>query len=97
MPAYNSLVLRLESDLLPTIVDAGESIQNTSDVLAASVDENREEISQLLEQDLPSLIRLSDEFAYTLREISRLAKNVNNQPGALLYGAPVPEADIPLD
>jgi len=97
MPAYNSLVLRLESDLLPTIVDAGESIQNTSDVLAASVDENREEISQLLEQDLPSLIRLSDEFAYTLREISRLAKNVNNQPGALLYGTPVPEADIPLD
>jgi phospholipid/cholesterol/gamma-HCH transport system substrate-binding protein len=97
LPAYNSLALRLESDLLPTIVGAGESIQHTSDVLAASVDENREEISQLLEQDLPSLIRLSDEFAYTLREISRLAKNVNNQPGALLYGAPVPEADIPLD
>jgi len=97
LPAYNSLALRLESDLLPTIVGAGESIQRTSDVLAASVDENREEISQLMEQDLPSLIRLSDEFAYTLREISRLAKNVNNQPGALLYGAPVPETDIPLE
>jgi phospholipid/cholesterol/gamma-HCH transport system substrate-binding protein len=97
LPAYSSLALQLESDLLPTIVVAGESIQQTSDALAASVDENREEISQLLQQDLPSLIRLSDEFAHTLREISRLAKNVNNQPGALLYGAPVPEADIPLD
>jgi phospholipid/cholesterol/gamma-HCH transport system substrate-binding protein len=97
LPAYSSLALRLESELVPTMVDAGQSMQNTSDVLAASLDENREEIRQLLEQDLPSLIRLSDEFAHTLREISRLAKNVNNQPGALLYGAPVPEADIPLD
>ncbi len=97
LPAYSSLAVQLESDLLPTIVDAGESIQRTSDVLAASVDENREEIGQLLQQDLPSLMRLSDEFAHTLREISRLTRNINNQPGALLYGAPVPEADIPLD
>jgi phospholipid/cholesterol/gamma-HCH transport system substrate-binding protein len=97
LPAYSSLALRLERDLLPTMVDTSESIQHTSDALAASVNENREEISQLLQQDLPSLMRLSDEFAHTLREISRLAENVNNQPGALLYGAPVPEADIPLD
>jgi phospholipid/cholesterol/gamma-HCH transport system substrate-binding protein len=97
LPAYSSLALQLETDLLPTIVEAGESIQHTSDVLAANVDENSDEIRQLLQQDLPSLIRLSDEFAHTLRELSRLARNVNNQPGALLYGAPVPEADIPLD
>lgn len=97
LPAYSSLALRLENDLLPTVVDTSESIQHTSDALAASVDDNREELSQLLQQDLPSLMRLSDEFAHTLREISRLAGNVNNQPGALLYGAPVPESDIPLD
>jgi phospholipid/cholesterol/gamma-HCH transport system substrate-binding protein len=97
LPAYRSLALQLETEVLPTMVGAGESIQHTSDVLAASVDDNRQEISQLLQQDLPSLMRLSDEFADTLRQISRLTRNVNNQPGALLYGAPVPEADIPSD
>ena len=97
LPAYSSLASRLENDLIPTMIDTGQSMRATSETLAASVGENREEVRQLLERDLPSLIRLSDEFALTLREMTRLVRNVNNQPGALLYGAPVQQADIPLE
>jgi ABC-type transporter Mla subunit MlaD len=97
LPAYRSLALRLEDDLFPTIIDAGQSLQATSDTLAATVGENREQVKQMLQQDLPSLIRVGDELAITLRELQRLARNINNQPGALLYGAPVKEADIPLE
>jgi phospholipid/cholesterol/gamma-HCH transport system substrate-binding protein len=97
LPAYHSLALRLEDDLFPTIIDAGQSLQATSDTLAATVGENREQVKQMLQQDLPSLIRVGDELAITLQELQRLARNINNQPGALLYGAPVKEADIPLE
>ena len=97
LPAYRSLALRLEDDLFPTMIDAGQSLQATSDTLAATVGENREQVKQMLQQDLPSLIRVGDELAITLRELQRLARNINNQPGALLYGAPVKEADIPLE
>lgn len=97
LPAYHSLALRLEDDLFPTMIDAGQSLQATSDTLAATVGENREQVKQMLQQDLPSLIRVGDELAITLQELQRLARNINNQPGALLYGAPVKEADIPLE
>ena len=97
LPAYRSLALRLEDDLFPTMIDAGQSLQATSDTLAATVGENREQVKQMLQQDLPSLIRVGDELAITLQELQRLARNINNQPGALLYGAPVKEADIPLE
>ena len=97
LPAYRSLALRLEDDLFPTMIDAGQSLQATSDTLAATVGENREQVKQMLQQDLPSLIRVGDELAITLQELQRLARNINNQPGALLYGAPVKEAEIPLE
>ena len=97
LPVYRSLALRLEDDLIPTMVDAGQSLQVTSDSLAAAVGDNREEVNQLLQQDLPSLIRLGDELAIALQELQRLASNINNQPGALLYGAPVTEVEIPRD
>jgi len=97
LPAYRSLALRLEDDLFPTMINAGQSLQATSNTLAATVGENREQLKQMLQQDLPSLMRVGDELALTLQELQRLARNINNEPGALLYGAPVKEADIPLE
>jgi phospholipid/cholesterol/gamma-HCH transport system substrate-binding protein len=97
LPAYRSLATRLETELIPVIVDTGRSVQATADQLTAGVGDNRRELEQLLQQDLPSLVRLGDEVAVTLREMTRLARNVNNQPGALLHGTAVQEADIPLE
>jgi phospholipid/cholesterol/gamma-HCH transport system substrate-binding protein len=97
LPEYHALGRRVEAELIPTMVDTGRSLQATSDSLAATLGDNREEVKQLLEQDLPSLIRLGDEFALTLEELHRLLGNINNQPGALFYGKPVTEVEIPRD
>lgn len=97
LPAYESLAVRVESEVIPTVVDTGQSIRTTSDSLAATLGENRAEVRQLLEEDLPSLSRLGHELARTVEELSRLVENINDQPGALLYGEPVIETEIPLD
>ena len=97
LPDYHALAKRVEGELIPTMLDTGRSLRATSDSLAATLADNRDELRQLLEQDLPSLVRLGDEFALTLEELRRLAGNVNNQPGSLLYGKPVTEVEIPLE
>lgn len=97
LPDYHALARRVEGELIPAMVDTGLSLQATSDSLAATLGDNREEVKQLLQRDLPSLTRLGDEFALTLEELQRLLGNVNSQPGALLYGIPVTEVEIPYD
>lgn len=95
LPAYTALAVRVEGELLPVLADTGRALQAASGSLAAILGENREDVRQLLEQDLPSLSRLGDEVALTLEELRRLIENINNQPGALLYGRSVVEVEIP--
>lgn len=97
LPAYNALALRLEGELIPTMVDTGRSLRKTSDALAAILGDNQANVNRALEQDLPTLVELGNEFALTLQELRRLMAAINNQPGALLYGARVKEQEIPRD
>lgn len=97
LPAYSSLAQRLEREVVPTILQTGQSLQSTSDALAQGLGDNQQEIHQLLQQDLPTLVGLTDDLANTLRELYQLMGNINHQPGALLTGAPVEEVEIPLE
>jgi phospholipid/cholesterol/gamma-HCH transport system substrate-binding protein len=97
LPAYRSLAQRLENDVIPTVVDTGHSLQTTANALAQVLGKNQEGVQELLRQDLPTLIGLADDLAITLRELNHLMGNINHQPGAILYGTPVSEVEIPLD
>jgi phospholipid/cholesterol/gamma-HCH transport system substrate-binding protein len=94
VPDFSSLARRLDREVLPTVVAAGESLEAATRAIADSVGENREELDQLLEQDLPTLIGVTDDLAITLQEFTRLMANINSEPGALLYGEQVKEVEI---
>ena len=65
--------------------------------MSASIGENTEELTQLIEKDLPTLIGLTDDLADTLQEFNHLVSNINDEPGALLYGKRVQEVEIERD
>jgi phospholipid/cholesterol/gamma-HCH transport system substrate-binding protein len=94
LPEFRAVAQRLERDVLPTISDAGRSFQDATDTIATSVGENSDEIRQLLARDLPTLIGITDDLAGTLQELDELLGNINDEPGALLYGEQVREVEI---
>lgn len=94
LPAYRELAVRLDSEVIPTIVDAGKSLQTTSAALAGTLNENRDELNQLLQEDLPTMAGLSDDLSATLQELYQLLSNLNDEPGALFYGERVTEVEI---
>jgi phospholipid/cholesterol/gamma-HCH transport system substrate-binding protein len=94
MPDVRGLVRRLDREVLPTVVAAGKSLEAATRAVADSIGDNREELDQLIEQDLPTLIGVTDDLAITLQEFTRLVGNINSQPGALLYGEQVREVEI---
>jgi phospholipid/cholesterol/gamma-HCH transport system substrate-binding protein len=94
VPDIRGLTQRLDSEVIPTIVAAGKSLETATSAVADSIGDNRAELGQLLEQDLPTLIGVTDELARTLQELTRLVANINSQPGALLYGEQIKEVEI---
>jgi phospholipid/cholesterol/gamma-HCH transport system substrate-binding protein len=97
LPAYRSLALRLDSEVIPTVMDAGQSLQQTSSAVAGIIADNREEMEQMFQQELPTLLGLSDEMSTALQELTKLLGNINDEPGALLYGENVTEVEIADD
>lgn len=95
LPAYRALALRLDREVIPTVVEAGQSLRASSEALAQTIGNNRQEVERLLQQDLPTLVGLTDDLSTTLQELYRLMHNINSQPGALLYGEQVSEVEIP--
>jgi phospholipid/cholesterol/gamma-HCH transport system substrate-binding protein len=97
LPEFRSTARRLNRDVLPAVTEAGRSLQQATDSVNMALGDNREAVQQLLSKDLPTLIGITDQLAVTLRELDRLLGNVNEQPGALLYGEQVREVEIPND
>lgn len=97
LPAYRSLALRLDSEVVPTVIETGQSLQAGSAALAQAIGDNQQEITQLLQQDLPTLVGVTDDLSASLQELYQLMSNINNQPGALLYGKQVKEVEIPSE
>jgi phospholipid/cholesterol/gamma-HCH transport system substrate-binding protein len=94
LPEFRAAVRQLDREVLPAITRAGESLQSLSITASGVIEENRTELNQLMGEELPSLIGVTDELAKTLQEINRLIGNINGQPGALLYGEQVKEVEI---
>ena len=97
LPDFQAVAVRLDQDVLPAVADAGRSLQRATDAVAGSIGENGEELSQLIEKELPTLIGMTDELAAALQEFNELLGNINEEPGALLYGEQVREVEIPRD
>ena len=97
LPEFRAAAQRLNREVLPTINDAGRSLKDVSDSAAATLGDNREAIEELLARDLPTLIGITDELTATLRELNDLVGNINDEPGALLYGENVKEVEIDRD
>jgi len=97
LPAYEALALKVDRDVMPVLVETGRSVTATSEALTATLVDNRAELKQLLEEELPSLSRQGDELARSLEALRQLIENINNQPGAVLYGTPVLETEIPRE
>jgi phospholipid/cholesterol/gamma-HCH transport system substrate-binding protein len=94
VPDFRGLARRLDREVIPTVVAAGESLEAATRAVADSIGDNREELSRLIKQDLPTLIGVTDDLAVTLQEFTRLVGNINSEPGALLYGEQVKEVEI---
>jgi phospholipid/cholesterol/gamma-HCH transport system substrate-binding protein len=94
LPEFRDAVRQLDRQVLPAITRAGESLQSLSITANGVIEENRTELNQLMGEELPSLVGVTDELAETLQEINRLIGNINGQPGALLYGEQVKEVEI---
>lgn len=94
VPDFRTLARRLDREVIPTVVAAGESLEAATSAVASTIGDNREQLGQLIEQELPTLISVTDELARTLQEFTRLVGNINSEPGALLYGEQVKEVEI---
>lgn len=94
LPEFRSVAERLDGEVLPTVAEAGRSLRSATDAVAATLGENGEEVQALLNQELPALVGLTDDLASTLRELNSLLGNINDEPGALLYGESVREVEI---
>ncbi len=94
LPDFQSVAQRLDTEVLPAVANAGRSLQSATDQVALTLGENSEEIQSLLAKDLPTLVGLTDDLAATLQELNQLLGNINDEPGALLYGENVREVEI---
>lgn len=94
VPDFRGLARRIDREVLPAVVAAGESLEAATRAVADSIGDNREGLGLLIEQDLPTLIGVTDNLAKTLQEFTRLVGNINSEPGALLYGEQVKEVEI---
>jgi phospholipid/cholesterol/gamma-HCH transport system substrate-binding protein len=97
LPEYRRVATQLNREVLPTIAEAGRSVKTVSDTVAAGLGDNGEQISELIDKDLRTLVGMSDDLAAALQEFNELLNNVNEEPGALLYGERVEEVEIRLD
>ncbi len=97
LPAYEALARKVDRDVVPVLMETGRSVRASSDALTATLGDNRAELKQLLAEELPSLSRQGDELARSLEALRQLIQNINNQPGAVLYGTPVVETEIPRE
>lgn len=97
MPAIQSIASGVNEDVLPAVVASTRSLQQTSDQLATLLQDNAAGTGRLIQEDIPSVLALSDELAITLQELRRTLAAVNADPGALLYGESVSEVEIPIE
>ena len=97
LPDFQAVAKTLDSDVLPAVADAGRSLQAATDQVATTLGENSEELESLLAKDLPTLIGITDDLADTLQELNQLLGNINDEPGALLYGENIREVEIDRD
>ena len=97
VPDYRAVALRLNEDVVPAVVSAGESVRAASDAVIGSLGENGEQMAQLMNKELPTLIGMTDELALTLQQLSKTLGNITDEPGSLLYGERVKEVEISLD
>ncbi|MDJ0877803.1 MAG: MlaD family protein [Halieaceae bacterium] len=97
LPQFRLVGQQLSSEVLPTVAEAGRSLQSATDAVANTLGENGEEVQALLTDEIPALVGLTDDLASTLRELNSLLGNINDEPGALLYGETVREVEISRD
>ena len=94
LPEFRQVARRLDREVLPAVAEAGRSLEAATSSVAQTLDGNREELDGLLQHELPTLVGLTDNLARTLAELDRLLGNINDEPGALLYGETVREVEI---
>ncbi len=97
LPEFRAVAQRLDREVLPAVADAGRSLEAATSSVAGTLEDNREELDALLQHELPTLVGLTDDLARTLGELDRLLGNINDEPGALLYGETVREVEISRD
>ncbi|MFT7287841.1 MAG: phospholipid/cholesterol/gamma-HCH transport system substrate-binding protein [Halieaceae bacterium] len=97
VPDVRALAQRMNQEVIPSVVGAGQSLEAATRSISDIAAENREQIQRLLSQDLPTLIGITDQLAASLQQFSRLMDNINSEPGALLYGEKMKEVEIPRD
>ena len=97
LPEYRAIAVRLNDELLPTMVTAGNSVQAASNAITGSLGENGEQVAHLMNKELPTLIGMTDELALVLQQLSETMENISDQPGSLLYGQRLQEVEISLD
>ena len=89
-PEFRRLITRIDQEMVPKVTAAGDAIEGL-------VEDNRASIDQMVGEDLPSLLGLTDELSRTLQSIGRLSEKIEQQPSSLLYGEKLSETEIELD
>lgn len=97
LPEFRAVARRLDTEVLPAVAAAGRSLEAATNSVAGTLESNREELDAVLQHELPTLVGLTNDLARTLGELDRLLSNINDEPGALLYGESVREVEISRD
>lgn len=97
LPAYRAVGIKLENELVPAVLRTAAELRAATASVDAILGDNENEIAQLFEHDIPSLVGMTDELALTLRSVSELVSGLDNEPSRLIYGARVPEMEIDLE
>ena len=94
LPEFRAAARRLDQEVLPTLTEAGQSLKTATETVSSTLGNNQEAIQELLVRDVPTLIGITNDLASTLQELDELLGNINDEPGALLYGEQVREVEI---
>ncbi|WP_019530821.1 MlaD family protein [Dasania marina] len=94
LTSYHQAGKQLDQQLLPSLHATAEQLQAAASSASSLLSDKHDDINRLFNQQIPSIVGISDQLSLSLQRINELASGLSNQPQQLLYGKPLPQLEI---
>ena len=94
LTSYHQAGKQLDQQLLPSLRVTAEQLQAAAGSARSLLSGKQDDINRLFNQQIPSIVGISDQLSMSLQRINELASGLSNQPQQLIYGKPLPQLEI---